>query len=244
MKTLTNTMILALLLAVPMMSNAQTSDNPIMGVTEFTLLPGHEMQFIEGVKLWKECYKENNGAETFNVWKRFQGEGVVYAVTGFSPNWADMDKEDAASKACRITAIRMIMPHVVKSEYNTTSPMPEYSRETLEGTKMVWVSFFRITNSTIFNEVAKEITNAIKSKEGMPRSYWYAFMGGGPEAPHYMISTPFTQFADLDVERDGPWKVYEAAQGKKKSDDLRAKWRSIVENSWSYLYTLNEELSN
>lgn len=244
MKKSTTTMLLALLLALPTISKAQNEAAPILNVTEFTLLPGHEMQFIEGVKLWKECYKENNGTDQFNVWKRFQGESVVYAVTGFVANWAEMDEDDTAGKACRITAIRMVMPHVEKTNFSTARSMPEYSREPLEGTKLFWVYFFRVNNSTLFNEVVKEITSTMKQKEGMPRGHWYAYLGAGPDAPHYMVSVPYKDFPDLDITRDGVWKAYESVHGKKKTDDLRAKWRSCLDNSWDYLYTLNEEMSN
>lgn len=245
MKKLKFALSLAITLSIlPLAINGQNTVGQILEVTEFTVASGHEMQFIEGVKLWKECYKENNGTENFNVWKRYQGEGIVYVVTGLVENWAAMDKEDAAGKACRITSIRMIMPHVEKVSYNTARSMPEYSRDPMEGTKMYWVSFFRVANSTAFNEIVKELTSTMKTKEGMPRGQWYAYMGVGPESPDYMVSTPFKSFADLDVEKDGVWKVYETAHGKKKSDDLRAKWRSSIENSWNYLYTLNEEMSN
>lgn len=229
---------------VPLTIYGQNTIGQILNATEFTVASGHEMQFIEGVKLWKECYKENNGTQNFNVWRRYQGEGIVYVITGLVENWAAMDIEDAAGKSCRITSIRMIMPHVEKMDYSTARSMPEYSQEPQEDTTMFWVYFFRVTNSTTFNEVAKELTSTIRQKEGKPRGQWFSYMGAGPDAPHFMISVPFKGFPDLDVTRDGVWKVYESVHGKKKSDDLRAKWRSSIENSWDYLYTLNKEMSN
>jgi hypothetical protein len=36
----------------------------LMSVTEFTVKPGHEMQFREGIKAWKACYLENKGEWT------------------------------------------------------------------------------------------------------------------------------------------------------------------------------------
>lgn len=33
----------------------------ILSMTEFTIKPGHDMQFREGVKAWKACYIENGG---------------------------------------------------------------------------------------------------------------------------------------------------------------------------------------
>ena len=43
---------------------------------------------------------------------------------------------------------------------------------------------------------------------------------------------------------DSPYKVYEKVNGKKASDANIAKRNSSIENAWSYLYTLNEDLSN
>jgi hypothetical protein len=59
-----------------------------------------------------------------------------------------------------------------------------------------------------------------------------------------MVSTPYKGFADLDISRDSPSKIYENAVGKKKADEMLAKWRVAVGDSWSYIFTLNSELSN
>jgi hypothetical protein len=168
----------------------------------------------------------------------------MYVLTGLMDNWAEMDKEDAAGKECRVKVIELIMPHVEKVNYNIARTMPELSRGPAEGTKLVSVMFVRVSNDAAYNEAIKEITSTVRSVEGSPRGTWYSFVGGGPESPDYMVSIPYKGFADLDIKRDGVWKVYENKHGKKKTDEFRAKVRAAVENSWSYFYTLNEKLSN
>lgn len=234
-----------LLVLIPMLALSQNDGSKLLSMTEITVKSGHESQFIAGVKMWKECYLKNKGTDKFNVWRRVQGEGVMYVLTGMMDNWVEMDKEDAAGKECQIKVLDFIMPHVEKINYSIARTMPEVSMATpAEGTKLVWVSFFRTTNGTVFNEAIKEISSTIKSVEGTTRGTWYSFNGGGPDAPEYMVSTPYKGYADLDIKRDGVWKIYENKHGKKKSDDLRAKFRASLENDWSYLYSLNEELSN
>ena len=236
--------LLLLAVLIPMLALSQNDGSKLLNMSEITVKPGHESQFIAGVKMWKECYLENKGTDKFNVWRRVQGEGIMYVLTGLMDNWAEMDKEDAPGKECRMKVIELIMPHVEKINYNIARTMPELSRGPAEGTKLVSVMFVRVTNDAAYNEAIKETTSTVRSVEGSPRGTWYSFVGGGPESPDYMVSTPFKGFADLDIKRDGVWKVYENKHGKKKTVELRAKVRAAVENSWSYLYSLNEELSN
>jgi len=221
---------------IPMLAMSQNDGSKLLNMSEITVKPGQEAQFVAGVKMWKECYLEKKGTDKFNVWRRVQGEGIMYVLTGSMDNWAEMDKEDAAGKECRIKVLELIMPHVEKVNYNIARTMPELSRTPAEGTKLVSVLFVRVTNDAAYNEAIKEITSTVRSVEGSPRGTWYSFVG--------MVSTPYKGFADLDIKRDGVWKVYENKHGLKKTVELRAKVRSAVENSWSYLYSLNEELSN
>ena len=237
--------LLFLMLLIPFLAQSQNDGSKLLNMSEITVKYGHESEFIEGVKLWKKCYLENKGTDKFNVWRRVQGEGVVYVLTGMMDNWAEMDKEDAPGKVCRKTITDLIMPHVENVNYNISRTMPEVSRTTpAEGTKLVSVSFFRVENSTVFNDVIKETSATMKLAEGSIRGTWYSFVGGGPDSPNYMVSIPYKNFGDLDVTRDGVWKIYEDKHGKEKTDELRAIFRASLKNFWSYLYSLNEELSN
>ncbi|MBA4153495.1 hypothetical protein [Flavobacterium sp.] len=232
------------LLLLPFVIVAQEiKESKILSISEITVKEGHNKQFLEGVKQWKECYLENKGTESWNLWKQFQGNGHVYVMTGVNKNFAELDMDDSAGKSCRDIVTDFIMPHVESVNYNIASTMPDVSRDFMEGTKIVWVNFYRVKNGVIFTDLIKERVSIIKEVEGSPRSFWYSYMGGGPNAPHYFVSTPFKSFADMDVKRDNVWKLIEKAKGKKKADQLRDAGRAVIENSWSYIYVLNEELS-
>ena len=234
------------LLLLPFFAVSQENEAFLLNVSEITVKTGHNAQFVEGVKSWKKCYKDNDGKDPWNMWKRVQGEGTVYTMTSTMANWAEMDKDgDAAGKECRMAVVNLIMPHVKSVNYNIARSMPDISKSTgmPQDTKVVWVYNAKTSNSVSFREVVGELTAATKKAEGDARGTWYNVQGGAPEGANYFVAVPFKNFAELDVDRDGVWNIYEKANGKTKTDALRAKMRASISSDWSYIYSLNEELS-
>lgn len=234
--------ILMALLSIGMLS-AQDKESTLLRMSEITVKPGHYAQFTEGVKKWKECYGENNGERSWNMWERVQGEGTVFVMTGVMENWAQMDQKDPANKECRTVLMNFIMPHVEKVNFNIARTMPDISRTFPDDTELVWVWFAKVNNSTVFKENIEALSNAVSAKEGGPRGTWYSYAGGAHDTPDYMVSVPFKGYADLDVSRDNVWKIYEETAGKKKADAMRASQREVIDMGWSYMYKLNKELS-
>ena len=218
----------------------------ILAVTEFTVKNGHEKHFEDGIKAWKECYLENNGEWTWTIWQRSNGKGSVYALTSSMKNWAEMDEAtDEAGQKCREIAMEKIVPHVESRENNFYSSMPEISKSrNLQEMGVLWVTFFKVENSTVFNSIIKEISEIMQEREGDQRGLWYSAAGGGPEAPSYFVSTPFENYAALDIERDGVWTTVEKAKGKEERDKMQAEFRAAVKDIWSYIYQQKKELSH
>ncbi|MCB0444567.1 MAG: hypothetical protein R2812_08040 [Gelidibacter sp.] len=234
---------LSMLLLVPMTAQSQEQESLIMNLTTYTIKFGHDVNFREGVKKWNKCYKDNNGTDTYNIWHRVQGEGNVYVVSSKIKNWAEMDKTDAAGKACHAVALDFVVPHIESVKFNTTKTIPEFSSNAPLGDRtIVWVTDFKVNDDDTFNDIVKDVTSTIKKKEGDARGYWYAVMGG--QGADYFVSSPYKNFAALDVKRDGVWKVYESVNGKAKTDDIRKKFRASIDDIWSYTYTLEKDLSN
>ena len=239
--------LLYVMLLLPFVVIAQENESFLLNLSEITVKHGHTAQFIEGVKSWKACYLENEGEDTWNMWSRVQGEGTVYTMTSTMAKWAEMDEEgDAAGKAYRMVVKNFIMPHVKSVHYNIAQSIPSISRTTAmpEDTGLVNVYSFKTSNSTSFRECVDAITGAIKKSEGDSRGIWYSVQGGAPEVADYFVGVPFKNFAALDEDSDSVWKIYEKANGKAKTDALRAKFRASLSSDWSYMYTLNKELSN
>lgn len=238
--------LLYVMLLLPFIVMAQENDY-LLNMTEITVKYGHEAQFIEGVKAWKACYLENEGENKWNMWSRVQGEGTVYTMTSRMVNWAEMDEEGgAAGKECRMVVINLIRPHVESINYNIASSIPEISSKTPmpEDTELVNVYNFKVSNSTDFKEVIDALTSAMKKAEGDSRYTWYTVVGGAPEVADYFVAAPFKNFAALDLDRDSVWEIYEKANGKSKTDDLRNKMRASLSSEWSYMYSLNKAMSN
>lgn len=224
---------------------AQAQAKLILSSTEFTVKGGQEKQFEEGIKAWKACYLENKGEWTWTIWKRYNGKGSVYVLTSMSPNWAKMDDEnDVAGKKCTQIAMDKIVPHVESTEDNFATTIPELSKVGASEWGVIWVTFFQVSNNPLFTETVKEVTTIMQNVEGDKRGYWYSANGGGPESADYFVTTPYKNFAALDVKRDGVWDLVEKAKGKEYSDKLRNDIRSSIKQSWMYIYKRMDDLSN
>ncbi len=223
---------------------AQEEESVILSFTEFTIKPGHNYQFREGIKAWKECYLSNGGEWNWSIWNRVQGKGNVYALTSTMEKWAEMDEVDDAGKECRDLARELINPHIESVEYNLYKTMPQFSSTAEVDNKIVWVTYWTVENSTVFMETVENVSGALKKAEGDSRGYWYRTLGGGPDSPHFFVVEAFENWAALDVEEDGVWEVVEKTEGEKTKDELRNKMRSSTDEVWSYIYERQDELSN
>jgi len=221
------------------------NNSRILSMTEFTLKQGHNTQFREGIKAWKNCYLENNGEWTWNLWSRVQGEGNVYLLASYMDKWAEMDDaSDEAGQACQNLAVNLINPSVEKTVSNMARTMPDMSKDVVDGTEVVSVYLWRINNSTKFLEAIRSVQSSLKKQEGDLRGYWYNSVGGDLNAPHYFVVTSYPNFAAMDKPMDGVWDVVEKADGKKKREQLQADYRDAVDQSWSYMYRRVGDLSH
>lgn len=217
----------------------------ILSMTEFTIKPGHGTQFREGIKVWKECYLENEGDWNWNIWSRMQGEGNVYVLTSYMENWAAMDdRSDEAGRECQNLARNLINPNVEKATSNMARTIPSVSKTPGAANDVVNVLYFRVKNGTLFRETVSEVVSTIRDVEGEPRGYWYDGIGGDVNAPHYFLVTPYENFAAMDEQRDGVWTVVENEHGSDKSDELLTNFRESVDESWSYIYRRVADLSH
>lgn len=219
-------------------------DSMILSMTEFVIKPGHTTQFREGVKAWKECYVENEGDWTWDMWSRVQGEGTVFGLTSFMENWAEMDDaSDEAGQACSNLAMNLINPSVESANRNLSTNMPSMSRTPGDNMGLVSVTYWRVSNSSQFLETVAEITSAISEAEGEPRGYWYDVVGGGLTAPHYFVVGPYVNFAAMDNDRDGVWTVVENELGANRRAELQSNYRESVDQVWSYMWRHVADLS-
>lgn len=237
--------ILLLFVLSSFIMTSQEEQRYLLNISELTIKPGHDEQFNEGVKRYKSCYQENGGEDTWNIWKRIQGAGNVYVLTSVMENWAEMDdeSEEQADQECRNIIREYVWPHIESSSYNIARFMPEMSKAPGGNNPLVWVTFFEVNNTPDFQEVIKEVSSSFREDQGEPLGYWYSYMGGGADAPNYMVSVPYRNFAELDVERDGPWEMLTKKHGAARAGEMRNKFRNSVDDIWSYLYTYKTDLS-
>lgn len=218
---------------------------PLMSVTEFTIKPGHDTQFQEGVKAWKACYIAEKGEWTWKVWQRQQGEGNVYVLASEMPNWAEMDKNDPVGGKCYSLVTAMIDPHIEKATSHVTRLLPEISKNTPTTDELISVGFYELslTDGHKFLPAVREVSASMAKAEGTVRGYWYSWLTMGPDSPNYHVVTPYKNFAAMDITRDSIWDIYEKEHGKEKRDAIQAQFRSSLKNVWTYHYKMNKDMS-
>jgi hypothetical protein len=229
-----------------LMAQSQPLGN-LMNVTEFTIKPGHESQFREGIKLWKACYLKDKGAWTWRLWRRQQGEGNVYVLASDMANWAEMDKTDESGRNCQILAMNMINPHIEKSTNHVTRFLPEISKNSLlsEDEDIIRVTAYELNsvNGYRLMEVVREVEGYRKKANMNQQGYWYAWLTYGPESPNYHFVYPYKSYADIDIVPENIWQLVEKSEGKAKREELQAAFRSAIHNTVSYIYKLDKDLS-
>jgi len=165
-------------------------------------------------------------------------------MSGMKVNWAEMDKEDQASNACYQILLNDISPHIEKVSSRISRTMPEVSKSISEDPKFIRVTYYEVHKEYAFMEVLNAVSKAIKDKEGTTRGQWYNIELGGPETPDFFVVQAYQKYADLDIQRDSPAKIYTDAMGEEKANELWETWFDTLQNSWTYIYKLNEEMSN
>jgi hypothetical protein len=217
----------------------------LLSISEFTVKLGHNFAFQEGVKAWKSCYLENGGSWTWNMWNRMNGEGTVYYLTSYHASWSEFAAEDSAGQACYRQAAELIMPAVEKVEDHFSWTKPEWSMTPGDGNNtVVEVAYFRLKNWGLFNSLASEVMKIIEEAEGSKRSMWYESHGGGPDTFHYMNVFPYENMEALDDPFESAWAIVAEQEGEEKRNELLEDYRNSVENSWMYMFRLNEEMSH
>jgi hypothetical protein len=235
-----------LTLAFTGVTNAQDdSERQILSLTEFTIKPGHSAIFVEGIKSWKECYLNNDGEWTWNVWNRVNGKGSVYLLTSYSSSWAEMDEEDEAGVSCAPLALQTIMPAVESTDSQYFYTMPDWSATPSgEVNNFVQVTFFKIKHYDMFAELVSGVTSIIEEVEGDKRTTWYDAYGRSPGQFHYMSALGNESMAALDNPDPSIWSVIIEEEGQDRRDELVDLYYESVEDSWMYMYRRVEDASN
>ncbi|NGP52890.1 hypothetical protein [Thioalkalivibrio sp. XN8] len=245
-KRIALTFVSAMALCAASIATAQEeAESHMLSILEIQVKAGHDSDFRAGLAAWKECYLANDGEGSWNLWRRQQGMGNVYAAVFQMKSWADVDTPDAASQACQEVARDQIIPftHGEKTVNSYASSMPDISRAGPSG-DVLWVSSFRAKDGRLMMDVVRKVSAAMKQVEGDSRGYWYDVAGGHEKAPDFFVSTPFENFAALDQERDGVWDIVTKVHGAEESERLRADFMKSMDAGWSYIYRRVPDLSH
>ena len=243
-KRLLSVVLLAAVLTFSVCGFAEEEQGPpMLSIIDVYVKNGHDAQFREGVAAWKDCYLEHEGESAWNVWRRMNGKGTVYAVVFAVANWAELDERDEAGTSCQNVVQDQIVPHTITVDSSYARLIPELSPEgpLLD---VAVVTYFRVNDGRLFRQTVDAVNAAIVEEEGQARGYWYNVFGGGPKSPSMFVVGLQENFAQLDVSRDSPFALAAKALGEEAAEELWVDFRKSVDSVWQYLYRRNDDLSH
>ncbi|MDX1471714.1 MAG: hypothetical protein R3213_09485 [Flavobacteriaceae bacterium] len=236
--------LLLIMFLAPLMCWGQGMPN-MMAIGEVTVKTGKEQAFMDGMKKYIKCYKDNGGEEMWTTWVRMNGEGTVVAWTSAMDGWAALDEpEDEAGKACTSIVYADLIPNSENMNRMFVEVMQDWSSPNPPEGEVIQVTFFDVDNEVLFRQAVGDVIKTIKEVNGEVPGYWMEVMGGAPDQPDYFVSRRMKDFTAMDKDTFDPWQIYLNKHGEQKAMALNEKFNKAVDEQWSFMYKRNAELSN
>ena len=215
---------------------------PIITLVEVQIKHGERMAWSEGVKAFKACYEEQGGEQHWWTWRRVGGKGTVYTVVLADANWAAFDEDDEKMQPCYPIMMEKMMPHEVSVSETFVRPNLDFSRP-ISG-PVARVTGLMIDDYRAFMEVATVVNKTLKDENAGRPIEWLEPQIGAADDPDWYLVSRYENWAAMDVEVEGIWKVMERVHGEEKTAEMRAKVTAAIAGSDSYLYELSPGLSH
>jgi hypothetical protein len=216
----------------------QEDDSHMLQITRVEVNFGHISNFREGMQAWRSCYIDNDGSNHWSVWNNVDGRAGVFHIVSVMENWAGFDSPDSASRECRPVIEEQIAPHVTSVETIYARHMAEWSGEA-EDYDVVRLHHFRAAgNGQQFRETVGEITGILKEAGYEHLGGWYSVIGGDSARPNYFVVDHYTNFADLDEDRTGPYQAVVDAVGEERGDALWEQFGESLRDDREYVSEL------
>ena len=226
------------LLAASITAVAQDEDESyILQITEVDIKLGHVSQFREALKPYHACLIENDDDASWSAWRNVGGDGTTYHFVSDMANWAEMDASDEAAEACWSEHRENVFPHVASVSNSFARPMPDWSGDA-EDYSVVRLHQFRVDDGEQFREAVGAITSILKEAEHEHLGSWYDMIGNSSNEPDYFVVSHYENFAAMDEERAGPYKVVSEYAGEERADELWQQFGDALQDDWEYFHDM------
>lgn len=221
---------------------AQDDDGGDMGrVFLVDVKHGHGEEFRDGLKAYFDCYGENDGEKSWNVYSAETGKLGRYAITFGGHKWAVFDEPEEAQKACSEQFGEQVFPHIAKAKSEFTSYMAEQSKIKEGEYNVAWVFDFIVKDNRRFVNAIGKITEAAKEAD-WGNFAWYSVVSGGSHASDFFLVALEENFAGFDEDNKPLWEMVEGVHGKETAEKLRTDLMETVEKDWSTIWERHPDL--
>lgn len=221
---------------------AQDDDGDMSRVFLVKVKHQHGEKFREGLKAYFDCYGENGGEKSWNVYSAETGKLGRYAITTGDQKWAAFDEEEEASKACSETFGEQVIPHMVGAKSLFRGYMAEQSKLKDGEYNVFQVIDFKVDDSRRFVDAITKITEAAKEAD-WGNFAWYGVHSSGGEAGDFHVVIPHENFAGFGEDNKPLWEMVEDVHGKKTAETLRTDLMETVDEDWSNIWERHPDLS-
>ncbi|MFO7582808.1 hypothetical protein [Guyparkeria sp.] len=218
----------------------------ILEITRVAVKMGHGAEFREALKPYHECLIEGEYDGSWSAWRNVDGNPNVYHFVSTMNNWAEMDTPNEVGASCWSEHHKEITSHAESASISFARHLPAWSGDAEDYT-VVRLHQFRVDDGGLFGETVGAITSIMKEAEYEHLGDWYEVLGNDSNEPDYFVVSQYANFAAMDEDRAGPYKVVSDAEGEERADELWEQFGDALRDDWEYsseLLQLDPELSH
>jgi hypothetical protein len=231
----------AAVLALP----AGAEDMMVSRVTVWTVKPGMEAKFEEGLKRHNDFHRRQSdplALSTFQV-QSGPGGGAYIRLAG-DRHWSDFDAEEAMAKADQADSAVNTDPYIASATTSYYRLLADVSRPKESPSSMYALAFYRakFAKSRDFMRAARKIHEGIGKTQWPVHYAWFALVNGG-EGPEFVLSLPRDKWADFNPPEKPFDKMMEEAFGRAEADSIGETFDNAVAGVSSEIVAYRADLS-
>lgn len=211
----------------------EAKSDPLLFIMELGIQHGHGMAFREAMTDYMNCYKENGGENGWSTWAPVDGAPNAMWIVSSMDMWAEMDSQDPGEEACWSDHAKELTSHVANANRRIYRKVGDWSGDA-EGYTVVKLHNFRVEDGAEFRKIQNEMTGILKEAEYEHMGTWYRSASQQRWAADYFVVEHFDNFAAMDEDRKGPYRVMVDSIGEEGAAEMWGRLRDTLADMEPY----------
>lgn len=211
--------------------------------------PAQAVAMADGIKTWEGCLRDHKDKVGLVAYAAQTGDLDRYLFLEEHAAWADMDKDDAANKACAPTFRSEVLPHLSQGFGKIAvlnAKETHMSGDDPDPAPMLWIEAFRIKpgHARAFGETFAKYAAAAAKIHWQAHFAGYDIRGSGQGGEDFALVAPNKTWADVGVDPKPSVKgMMETVYGRAAARKTHEKLGGAIAEEWSDIWSYNKDLS-